>query len=66
MLSANPVLGQFLLNDHRPARRISARKFSVQFTAASTTEWILVIWIDQEHTFSCLLYTIISTLVHRE
>jgi hypothetical protein len=29
MPSVKPVLWNFLLHDHRPARRISARKFSV-------------------------------------
>ena len=66
MSSVNPVLWNFLLHDHRPARRISIRKFSVQFAAAFITGWILSIWIDKEHTFSCLLYTILSTQVHRE
>lgn len=32
MPSVKPVLWNFLLHDHRPARRISARKFAAAFT----------------------------------
>jgi hypothetical protein len=41
MPSVNPVLRNFLLNDHRPARRISAQKFLVQLAAAFTKGRIL-------------------------
>ena len=63
MPRVKPVLRNILLHDHR---RVSVRQFSVQFTAAFTTGWILSIRIDQKHASSCLLYTIHSTPVHKE